>query len=279
MSLDTAGPGKGELAFARFAYPPSALGLCGPEGAESLLERSSIVAESDPGGRESDPGGRSVRELARGFEAAWPYLELIAAANEIADPLDERVVEAYWIGNHLLDSVAASALGDFLDRRLGLGVTPGARPVGEVVHSRARPHHNFHVFSVYPWVALLRSSRSPEPLRILEKCRIRWGQVAEVEGDQLRVLSQALCWTGTSLELGLVRSETVAWHKESYAPEAAPIQGAWVAMHWDWACDLLESDQVGELCERTVSELAVVNDITGRRSGRAAAAGHGAAAP
>ncbi len=279
MSLDAPGPGKGELAFARFAYPPSALGLCGPEGFGSLLESGSIVAEGDTGGSESDARRGTVRELARGFEAAWPYLELIAAANEIADPLDESVVEAYWIGNHLLDSVAASALGDFLDRRLGLGVTPGAPPVGEVVHPRASPHHNFHVFSVYPWVALLRSSRSPEPLRILEKCRIRWGQVAEVEKDQLRVLSQALCWTGTSLHLGLLRSETVAWRKEGYALEVAPIRGTWVAMHWDWACDLLERDQVGELRERTAFELAAVNDTTGRLRGRAAAAGHGAAAP
>ena len=32
-----------------------------------------------------------------------PYLRLIAAANGIADPLDRRVVEAYWLGNGLLE--------------------------------------------------------------------------------------------------------------------------------------------------------------------------------
>ena len=42
------------------------------------------------------------RPLHAGFAAAWPYLELIAGAHGIDDPLDERVVEAYWVGNELL---------------------------------------------------------------------------------------------------------------------------------------------------------------------------------
>ena len=42
---------------------------------------------------------RGLRDLAAGFEGAYPYLELIAAANGIEDPLDTRVVDAYWIGN------------------------------------------------------------------------------------------------------------------------------------------------------------------------------------
>jgi hypothetical protein len=33
----------------------------------------------------------------------------------------------------------------------------------------ARPHHNFHVFGVYPWVGLLRSGEIAEPLRILHQ--------------------------------------------------------------------------------------------------------------
>ncbi len=48
-----------------------------------------------------------LAELARTFEGAWPYLSLIAAANRIDDPLDPRVVEAYWVGNALLDRVRA----------------------------------------------------------------------------------------------------------------------------------------------------------------------------
>ena len=46
-----------------------------------------------------------IARRARQFDGAWAYLESIARAAGIADPLDERVVEAYWIGNDLLDRV------------------------------------------------------------------------------------------------------------------------------------------------------------------------------
>jgi hypothetical protein len=61
--------------------------------------------------------GPGLVRLARGFAGAWPYLELIAAASGIADPLDGRVVEAYWVGNHLLDNVRMPKFGGFLDER------------------------------------------------------------------------------------------------------------------------------------------------------------------
>ena len=87
----------GPLLFARYAYPPNALGLCGADGPRDLLEYGDAHA--------SDAG---LAEAARTFEGAWPYLELIAGANGIRDPLDPRVVEAYWVGNELLDNVSPS---------------------------------------------------------------------------------------------------------------------------------------------------------------------------
>src|SRR4249919_2138534 len=93
----------GPVRFARYAYGPNRLGYCGPDAADELLG-------------EATEGGdlRRIRELARGFEGAWPYLELIARANGIADPLDGRVVEAYWLGNRLLDGVPVGMFGESL---------------------------------------------------------------------------------------------------------------------------------------------------------------------
>ena len=56
-------------------------------------------------------------QLARSFQGAWPYLELIAGATGIPDPLDYRVVEAYWVGNRLLDAVPLRAVGDSMEER------------------------------------------------------------------------------------------------------------------------------------------------------------------
>ncbi len=99
---DTAGP----LLFARYAYPPNALGLCGADTPRTLLEYGDA--------RRVDGG---LAELARTFDGAWPYLTLIAGANGIADPLDPRVVEAYWVGNELLERVRPAELARHVDDR------------------------------------------------------------------------------------------------------------------------------------------------------------------
>ena len=153
----TAGP----LLFARYAYPPNALGLCGADETRTLLEYGAA--------RESDGG---LRQLARTFEGAWPYLVLIAGANGIADPLDPRVVEAYWVGNDLLDRVGGGALArhveDRFRGRIGGSWTPGRRRR----RRRAVPHHSFHVLAVYPWLGLLRTGIVDEPLHVLDRCRV-----------------------------------------------------------------------------------------------------------
>src|SRR5665647_1355546 len=97
---------RGAVLFARYAYPAHALGHCGPEKPAELLER--VAAGVDD---------RELRHLAKTFEDDWSYLELIARSNGLDDPLDARVVEAYWIGNPMLDKVGASALAGSMEQR------------------------------------------------------------------------------------------------------------------------------------------------------------------
>ena len=82
-----AAPVSGPVLFARYAFGPNRLGYCGPDAIEELFGEGAMGGDD-----------RALRELARSFEGAWPYLELIARANGEADPLDRRVVEAYWLG-------------------------------------------------------------------------------------------------------------------------------------------------------------------------------------
>ena len=111
---------SGPTLFARFAYPLNALGYCGTDEHRTLLEYAASGAVDG-----------DLRSLARGFDGAWPYLELIAAANGIGDPLDRRVVEAYWIGNDLLQRVPLSLLATSLQARFrGPGGASVAAPRG-----------------------------------------------------------------------------------------------------------------------------------------------------
>ena len=240
----TAGP----LLFARYAYPPNALGLCGADETRTLLEYGSA--------RASDGG---LAELARTFEGAWPYLELIAGSVGILDPLDPRVVEAYWVGNELLDRVSPASLARHVEDRFRGRIGRTWSHLLDAVAAGAAPHHCFHVFAVYPWLGLLRTGVVDEPLRVLDRCRITPGLVAAVEGDSLRVALRPLLWNGRRLELGTWTTREVRWRDDGLAMLDAPSPGDWVSLHWDVACDRLTPQAAATLARATRRALRAVD--------------------
>ena len=78
----------------RYAFAPNRLHLCGPD------KSSEIYAYLSEG--ETDKG---LEILLSQFKTMYPYLRQIAHSNKINDPLDKKVVDAYWIGNSLLENV------------------------------------------------------------------------------------------------------------------------------------------------------------------------------
>ncbi len=251
--MTSVGAPSGPLLFARYAYPPNALGYCGPPDSRALLEQAASGGAA--------PAEAGLRALARGFQGAWPYLELIAAANGIRDPLDVRVVEAYWVGNGLLRAVDPHLFGTCLEERFRVRAGRRWPLLAEPVPLGARPHHSFHVFGVYPWLGLLRSGLVDEPLRVLDRCRIRWGRVEATRGEVAVVRSRPLVWDGRMLHLGapLVEDATVA--TDGLRLAASLQRGDWCALHWDWVCDRLDLPRVRALRAWTLRQLAAVNAV------------------
>lgn len=243
----TAGP----LLFARYAYPPNALGLCGAEESRTLLEYGTEGA--------SDEG---LAELARAFEGAWPYLTLIAGANGIQDPLDPRVVEAYWIGNSLLDRVSPQSLARHVEDRFKGRVGRSWERIVDAVAAGAVPHHTFHVFAVYPWLGLLRTGDVAQPLSVLDRCRIAPGLVQETQVESVNVLAPSLIWNGRTLELGPWEPRSARFRKDGLG-FVSPQPGDWVSLHWDFVCDRLSLAQAATLHRANERALAAVNRSTG----------------
>ena len=241
---DPAGP----LLFARYAYPPNALGLCGADESRTLLEYGDA--------RASDGG---LAALAKTFDGAWPYLTLIAGANGIGDPLDPRVVEAYWVGNELLERVRPGDLARHVRDRFRGRIGRAEEHVVSAVGAGAVPHHCFHVFAVYPWLGLLRTGAVDEPLRVLDQCRITPGVVTEVNGDSVSVAAQPLLWDGVALRLGPPRIRTARWRDDGLAFVGAPTPGLLVSLHWDFVCDVLAPAAWRALDRATRRTLAAVN--------------------
>lgn len=255
--------GAGLVLFARYAYPPNELGYCGPDDHRALLEYGAAGA--------ADPG---LAQLARSFTGPWPYLTLLAGAAGIADPFDRRVVEAYWVGNPLLDDVDMTEFGKTLMERFRPKAGKSWDHLAEAIPAGAVANHSFHVFGVYPWVGLLTSGRSPHPLHQLDRCRIRWGQVVSVSGDRVVVRFQPLAWDGTRLSLGAPEVETVtrALAGVGFVPHLSA--GDWVSLHWDWVCDRIDQRQLADLRRYTGRQLEITNHRVAHSGPGMVLAGH-----
>jgi hypothetical protein len=240
----------GALTFARYAYPPNALGYCGPGDGRLLLEYAD--AETVDGG---------LVEAAGQFSGAWPYLELIAGSVGL-DPLDPLVVEAYWLGNRLLDRIDRSRFGDDLEARFRARAGNGWQHLVPTIPAGGLPHHSFHVFAVYPWVGLLRSGIVDEPLRVIDRCRIRWGRVVALIDQEVAVRYQPLRWDSTGLHLGPDAIETVRYAEDGRRLGGELQPGDGVALHWDWVCDRLTAEQEARLRFYSNRMLELVNRLS-----------------
>ena len=229
---------SGPVLFARYAYGPNRLGYCGPDAVEELWGEGTVGHDEE-----------ALRELARSFEGAWPYLQLIAGANHIADPLDRRVVEAYWLGNDLLRAVGPNSLASSLELRFRPRLRPdGWRWLATKPADGAVPVHAFHVLDVFPRLGLLRSGSVDRALEVMDACRIRWGRVLERDGDWLVVSSVPLELGDSRLRLGPARPERIqAWRDGVGFLDGAPTVGDVVTIHWSWACDRVDPPRLADL--------------------------------
>jgi hypothetical protein len=233
---------SGPARFARYAGPPNRHGYCGPDPVEfAELARSGADASTE------------LRRSAQAFEGAYPYLELLAGAVPSHDPLDDAVVEAYWLGNGLLDRIGPGEFGRSLDDRF-------RRRAGrrwyrfEPAVTGGCANHAFHVLVASPWIGLMRQGIVDEPLEIADRCRISWGRVrALVEGGAV-VDRRPLRWAGGRLQLGPAEPVPVS----SMAPVSV---GDVVSLHWGVVCDVLTARQLASLVTVTRTQLDVVQRI------------------
>jgi hypothetical protein len=258
-------PPPGPVLFARYAFGPNRLGLCGPEDWRSLLELGvaggSLKHDSgDPSTKQIIEIDRGLRDLAAGFEGAFPYLELIAHAHGIEDALDPRVVDAYWIGNALSDGVDPVVMTRSMEDRFRSSLGSDAwRWLADKPAVGARPTHAFHVLDVFPRVGLARGSGVTDAMALMDSCRIRWGRVVEVRGDQLVVNVVPLHLQENKLVLGAEDRQVVRRWLDGTGFVADVEPGDTVSVHWDWACEVLSSSRLRALQWRTLRSMDIAN--------------------
>jgi len=239
----------GLLRCSRYAFGPNRLHYCGPDANQELL------AHIDS--RESDPG---LENILKGFRTMYPYLRLIADANHIRDAFDSNVVEAYWIGNALLDTVQVRAFHRHLQEGQGLKDRMGWEAVehlGSTIARGAVPHHSFHVLEV--WRQTGNQDREVT-LEHMDSCRISWGRVKDVDGPFISIETEPLMLSEGKLVLGQMTTKRISRSLGAEGDIESLAPGQIVTMHWGMPCEVISPQQVAELKRRTLSHIRFANE-------------------
>ena len=240
---------------ARYAFAPNLYHYCGPDTGGELGEYVKANLAD----------GKLIEYLTK-FETLYPYLKAIAVANDIPDPLDKRVVEAYWVGNELLEQVSKKAMyaalveGQRLPKRLP---KKGMRGLLPKIDQQARLHHSFHVLNVF-----IRTGHRmvAETVETMEECRISWGEVIsnfqfsilnQFSNVKFSINSQKLIYKEGKLKLEPSVREVVVV-QEALSENIRP--GDWVSVHWGIVCDQLNEKQVKQLEKYTLHHLRLANE-------------------
>lgn len=238
---------SGERLFARYAHTPNALGYCGPAEA-GVLQRAACGLPF---------AAEDLRRVARGFSGAWPYQQMIGELAGL-DPLGPEVGRAYWTGSALTDAIDVRRLGEMLLERFGSQAGHYWAHLTPDLLAEVTPTHIFHVLGVYPWTRLLATG-APEPLTVLDGCRIRVGRVTGV-GARLTVATDRLVYDADGLSLADSDAEEVDFEVPDGTFLGGDVaEGDLVAIHWGFACDRLDPDEATRLRELTARQLALTN--------------------
>lgn len=238
-----------ELA-ARFSYITNVLRFCGPEeAAEKFLSYL-----------RSKERGEDVRDVIKRFEGLYPYLSVIAERTG-RDWLDHDVVEAYWIGNALLDELSDDDLRrsiDLLEER-GLPKSIAAKARDELP-SGFNAQHTFNV--MYVGVGNLTGSVAVT-LPNMQQCRPSWGVVRRVAPGQLTVTTEPLLFEDGRYRLGAPETGTVNFLPAMLSSVA---EGDVVAIHWGFAPLVLSEEQAANIKKYSVANIEAMNAYLDSRS-------------
>src|ERR1700752_3327584 len=232
--------------FARYAYAPNALGYCGPP--LGLTLRDGTVDD--------------VRSAATKVSGAWLYLRVLPQLTGIADPLDHRLVESYWLGGGVGADIDG---GEFFDGLLAIIGPQAGRYWSHLTADlacEAAGNHCFHVFGVYPWTRFLglrNRGMDEHPLGVLDNCRITWGTVVSRTGDDVEVMCRRLVWDGRALTLSEPSARVLDVWADGYSAVPDVAVGDEVAVHWGRFCGRLGPAQVRALADSTDRQLRVTS--------------------
>ncbi len=226
---------------ARYSYPPCRLGHCGTRSFPAIFE---LYLE-----KKIDQWDLK-KELEK-FMVPTSYLRLIAEHAK-KEPFDYEVVEAFWLGNQLLETVPHKALAQFIKEdlvRAGLK-KDRARHLAENLPEKSLAHHSFHAMYIQ-----FVSEKVPRTHNSFDLCRIGYGTVQYASEDFLKLDYRALLYKNKQYFLG----KTGKRIRPGFVKDAE--RGDVVSTHWGAAIEKITERQSRNLENYTQRTISVVNEF------------------
>jgi hypothetical protein len=238
----------GVLRCSRYAFGPNRLHFCGPDANREIWDYLNDGF--------TDFG---LQKLLRGFETLYPYLDRIARSNHIPDPFDPRVIEAYWIGNSLLDHVDKQTLHQYFIDALRLKdklPLKTFRVLEERVGYGILPNHNYHVINVPKKMGHQEMDSTPD---FMDSCRISWGKVKEVSGPNITIEYEPLLMIQNKLTLGTPIEKKIIRRLEADYDIEMLKTNEYISLHWDIPCEVISKETVHRLRLYTREAIRIAN--------------------
>ncbi len=236
------------LRCSRYAFGPNRLHFCGPDANREIWD---YVNDGY-----TDFG---LQKLLKGFETLYPYLEHIAQENHISDVFDDRVVEAYWLGNQLLSHTEKRSLHTYFVEGLRLKDKLSLkrfRILEERIGRGILPNHNYHVINVPKRMGHQEMDATPA---FMDSCRVSYGTVKNVSGPSITVEYEPLIAYGDKLLLGSAVQKKIVRRLEADYDIEMLTPGEIITMHWDIPCEVIDARRAAELKRHTQRAIAIAN--------------------
>lgn len=231
---------SGPKIAALYGLIPNRLGLCGPR--QELLKKFIIGELSIP----------QIIPVLEKFEAAYPYYQLIAKKNKITNgPFNKKVVEAYWLGNELLEKITTNDLRQLITEKFskpGLLSKEEATKRAKKIPENSKPHHSFHVMVLG---SITGSIDFTGKTKLKDICRVSWGRITSIKREKLIVIGNPLVGSKI-IKFGAPIKKEITWDKE-----ILPLVniGDWVSSHWGYALQVLNEENIINLYKYTQNTL------------------------
>lgn len=236
---------SGPRLAALYSLMPNRLGFCGPQKNSDQEKLNKFLL--------GEVSEKEARKILSKFEAAYAYYKLIARKNRIRDPLNKKVVEAYWLGNKLLEKVSVEdlknlILKDFVKPNLLSRETAIKRIANIPKNSKA--HHSFHVFIL----GSVTGRVDFRDVKVQDICRTGWGKIVSIKDGKVLVEYEPFIKEKGKVRFDQKKRKEINWDR-TIVPGIS--SGDWVSFHWDFLAQKLEKEEIRNLEKYTKNSFVV----------------------